>query len=85
MIADFSMKFISTQIVRTLLAFPTNGEGTPERLLNNLLMERIWKQEVWLEDIESNPKDLSAERDDRFEKALKYQVRSRRISPQKDN
>jgi hypothetical protein len=53
-----------------LLAFPTDGDKAPETV-EQLIMERIWKQEVWLEDI-SNPKDLSAERD-RFEKALKYQ------------
>ena len=53
-----------------LLAFPTDGEKAPETV-EQLIMERIWKQEVWLEDI-SNPKDLSAERD-RFEKALEYQ------------
>ena len=53
-----------------LLAFPTDGEKAPETV-EQLIMERIWKQEVWLEDI-SNPKDLSAERD-RFEKALEHQ------------
>ena len=53
-----------------LLAFPTDGEKAPETV-EQLIMERIWKQEVWLEDI-SNPKDLSAERD-RFEKALENQ------------
>jgi hypothetical protein len=53
-----------------LLAFPSDGEKAPETV-EQLIMERIWKQEVWLEDI-SNPRDLSAERD-RFEKALEYQ------------
>jgi hypothetical protein len=53
-----------------LLAFPTDGEKAPETV-EQLVMERIWKQEVWLENI-SNPKDLSAERD-RFEKALEHQ------------
>ena len=53
-----------------LLAFPTDGEKAPETV-EQLIMERIWKQEVWLEDI-SNPKDLSAERD-RFAKALEHQ------------
>jgi hypothetical protein len=53
-----------------LLAFPTDGGKAPETV-EQLIMERIWKQEVWLEDI-SNPKDLSAERD-RFEKALECQ------------
>ena len=53
-----------------LLAFPIDGENAPETV-EQLVMERIWKQEVWAEDI-SNPKDLTAERD-RFEDALKRQ------------
>ena len=53
-----------------LLVFPNDGEKAPDTV-EQLVMERIWKQEVWLEDI-SNPKDLSAERD-RFEKALEQQ------------
>ena len=53
-----------------LLAFPADGEKAPETV-EQLIMERIWKQEVWLEDI-SNPKDLSSERD-RFAKALEHQ------------
>ena len=53
-----------------LLAFPPDGENAPDTV-EQLVMERIWKQEVWAEDI-SNPKDLTAERD-RFETALEQQ------------
>ena len=53
-----------------LLAFPRDGENAPDTV-EQLVMERIWKQEVWAEDI-SNQKDLRAERD-RFENALERQ------------
>ena len=53
-----------------LLAFPPDGENAPDTV-EQLVMERIWKQEVWAEDI-SNRKDLTAERD-RFENALERQ------------
>ena len=53
-----------------LLAFPIDGEKAPDTV-EQLVMERVWKQEIRLEDI-SNSKDLLAERD-RFEKALEYQ------------
>ena len=53
-----------------LLAFPSDGDNAPNTV-EQLVMERIWKQEVWAEDI-SDPKDLTAERD-RFETALEHQ------------
>ena len=53
-----------------LLAFPSDGKDAPETV-EQLVMERIWKQEVWAEDI-SNPTGLTAERD-RFEMALEHQ------------
>ena len=53
-----------------LLAFPPDGENAPETV-EQLIMERIWKQEVWAEDI-SNPKDMKDERD-RFEIAIGQQ------------
>ena len=53
-----------------LLAFPPDGENAPDTV-EQLVMERIWKQEVWAEDI-SNQKDLRTERD-RFENALEWQ------------
>ena len=53
-----------------LLAFPLDGKDAPNTV-EQLIMERIWKQEVWAEDI-SNPKSLSAEKD-RFEIALEQQ------------
>tara|TARA_B100000989_G_scaffold261142_1_gene212030 strand:- start:168 stop:1088 length:921 start_codon:yes stop_codon:yes gene_type:complete len=53
-----------------LLAFPIDGENAPDTV-EQLVMERIWKQEVWAEDI-SNRKDLAVERD-RFQSALERQ------------
>ena len=53
-----------------LLAFPVDGQSAPDTV-EQLVMERIWKQEVWAEDI-SNSKDLAAERD-RFQSALNHQ------------
>ena len=53
-----------------LLAFPSDGENAPDTV-EQLVMERIWKQEVWAENI-SNREDLTTERD-RFESALEHQ------------
>ena len=53
-----------------LLAFPPDGIDAPNTV-EQLVMERIWKQEVWAEDI-SNRKDLTFERN-RFQNALKQQ------------
>ena len=53
-----------------LLAFPSDGEGAPNTV-EQLVMERIWKQEVWAEDI-SNRKDLTFEKN-RFKNALAQQ------------
>ena len=53
-----------------LLAFPTDGEDAPDPV-EQLVMERIWKQEVWAEDI-SNLKDLKFEQS-RFQNALEQQ------------
>lgn len=53
-----------------LLAFPPDGENAPDTV-EQLVMERIWKQEVWAENI-SDPSDLTAERD-RFATALEQQ------------
>ena len=54
-----------------LLAFPSDGEKAPETV-EQLVIERIWKQEVWAEDI-SNPEYLAAERV-RFKNALDHQT-----------
>ena len=53
-----------------LLAFPPDGVNAPETI-EQLVMERIWKQEVWAEEF-NNRKDLTAERE-RFESALENQ------------
>ncbi len=53
-----------------LLAFPPDGKNAPDTV-EQLVMERIWKQEVWAENV-SNRKDLAAERD-RFQNALEHQ------------
>ena len=42
-----------------LLAFPADGRNAPNTV-EQLIMERVWKQEVWAEDI-SNKVDLFAE------------------------
>ena len=52
-----------------LLAFPPDGEDA--NTVEQLVMERIWKQEVWAEDI-SNQKDLTFEQN-RFQNALEQQ------------
>ena len=54
-----------------LLAFPSDGEKAPETV-EQLVIERIWKQEVWSEDI-SKPEYLAAERV-RFKNALDNQT-----------
>ncbi len=53
-----------------LLAFPPDGKNAPNTV-EQLIMERVWKQEVWAEDI-SNTADLITERD-RFYTALQTQ------------
>ena len=53
-----------------LLAFPPDGDDAPNTV-EQLVMERIWKQEVWAEDI-SNRKDLTFEQN-RFKNALAQQ------------
>jgi hypothetical protein len=53
-----------------LLAFPPDGKNAPNTV-EQLIMERVWKQEVWAEDI-SNTADLITERD-RFHTALQIQ------------
>ena len=53
-----------------LLSFPLDGENAPDTG-EQLVMERIWKQEVWAEDI-SNRKDLASERN-RYQHALERQ------------
>ena len=53
-----------------LLSFPPDGENAPDTV-EQLVMERIWKQEVWAEDI-SNRKDLASERN-RYQHALERQ------------
>ena len=52
------------------MAFPPDGVNAPETM-EQLVMERIWKQEVWAEEF-NNRKDLTAERE-RFESALENQ------------
>ena len=53
-----------------LLAFPIDGINAPNTV-EQLIMERVWKQEVWAEDI-SNKADLFAERD-RFQASIEVQ------------
>ena len=53
-----------------LLAFPIDGMNAPNTV-EQLIMERVWKQEVWAEDI-SNQADLFVERD-RFQASLEIQ------------
>ncbi len=53
-----------------LLSFPGDGENAPDTV-EQLVMERIWKQEVWAEDI-SDRKELTSEQN-RFQKALEQQ------------
>ena len=53
-----------------LLAFPIDGINAPNTV-EQLIMERVWKQEVWAEDI-SNKADLLAERD-RFQASIEVQ------------
>ena len=53
-----------------LLAFPPDGKNAPDTV-EQLIMERIWKQQVWAEDM-SNTGDLVAERD-RFQASLEIQ------------
>ena len=53
-----------------LLSFPLDGENAPDTV-EQLVMERVWKQEVWAEDI-SNRKDLMSERN-RYQNALEQQ------------
>ena len=53
-----------------LLAFPIDGMNAPNTV-EQLIMERVWKQEVWAEDI-SNQADLFVERD-RFQASLEVQ------------
>ena len=53
-----------------LLAFPIDGINAPNTV-EQLIMERVWKQEVWAEDI-SNKADLFAERD-RFKASIEVQ------------
>ena len=57
-----------------MLAFPPDGEDAPNTV-EQLIMERIWKQEVWAEDI-SNRKDLTFEQN-RFKNALEQQQSDR--------
>ena len=54
----------------SLLAFPADGQNAPNTV-EQLIMERIWKQQVWAEDM-SNTGDLVAERD-RFQASLEIQ------------
>ena len=53
-----------------LLAFPPDGEAAPNTV-EQLVMERVWKQEVWAENI-SNREDLAFEQN-RFQNALEQQ------------
>ena len=53
-----------------LLAFPMDGRDAPNTV-EQLIMERVWKQEVWAEDI-SNKADLFSERD-RFQASIENQ------------
>ena len=53
-----------------LLNFPKDGKNAPETV-EQLIMERVWKQEVWAEDIR-NTVDLVAERD-RFQASIQIQ------------
>ena len=53
-----------------LLAFPIDGEKAPDTV-EQLVMERVWKQEVWAENI-SNREDLAFEQN-RFQNALEQQ------------
>ena len=53
-----------------LLAFPKDGKNAPDTV-EQLIMERVWKQEVWSENI-SNKTNLIKERD-RFHIALQAQ------------
>ncbi len=53
-----------------LLAFPKDGENAPDTV-EQLIMERVWKQEVWSEKF-SNKTSLIKERD-RFHIALQAQ------------
>ena len=53
-----------------MLSFPPDGENAPDTV-EQLVMERIWKQEVWAEDI-NNRKDLTSERN-RYQHALEQQ------------
>ena len=65
-----------------LLAFPADGEDAPNTV-EQLVMERIWKQEVWAENI-SNQKDLTFEKN-RFKKRTCATVRSGQISYSENN
>ena len=53
-----------------LLEFPMDGKDAPNTV-EQLIMERVWKQEVWAESI-NNKADLEAERD-RFQMAIQEQ------------